>query len=187
MATISILGLYKWNENLFDDMVMPSFEKDGITYTLDRSELVDELLMNLAELECLYADAEVMQEFIRIWSKGRESSWSKMYRVLMEEYDPFINIRRHEHREIIQTPNTISTYEQKVNAWNDIDEPSDKQSSTNRQTGNVKTVEDFTLEGDSAITDAQDVMKKEIEVRSQYNMIDMIVEEFKRQFCLCVY
>ena len=187
MATISILGLYQLNENLFDDMAMPSFEKEGITYTLDRSELIDELLMNLAELECVYPDADKMQEFIRIWSKGREPSWSRMYRVLMEEYDPFINIRRHEHREITQTPNTTTTFKQKVNAWNINAPASDHNESSTSQSGNVTTIDDFTLEGDSAITDAQDVMKKEIEVRLQYNMIDLVVNEFKRQFCLMVY
>ena len=130
--------------------------------------------------------AEKMKEIIGIWSKRREPSWSRMYRVLIEDYDPFVNIRRTEHREITQDRDLKGSYKGKVNGWNST-AAVDRDSSDTTDSGTIKTTEDYTLEGDSAITDAQDVMKKEIEVRKTYNMYDIIIEEFKRRFCLMVY
>lgn len=187
MANISILGLYNWNPTLFDDMVMPSYtDKEGVEFILDRDTMIDSILIELGGLETLFPDAEKMKEIIGIWSRRREPSWSRMYRVLIEDYDPFVNIKRDEKREIIQDRDLKGTYSSKVNGWNSS-EAVDRDSSDSTDTGQIKTTETYHLEGDSAITDAQDVMKKEIEVRKSYNMYDIIIEEFKRRFCLMVY
>lgn len=187
MATISVLGLYNWDPTLFDEMVMPEYtDKNGVHFVLDKDTMIDSILIELGELETLFPDAEKMKEIIGIWSRRREPSWSRMYRVLIEDYDPFVNIRRTEHREITQDRDLKGSYKGKVNGWNST-EPVDRDSSDTSDSGTIKTTEDYTLEGDSAITDAQDVMKKEIEVRKTYNMYDIIIEEFKRRFCLMVY
>lgn len=187
MATISILGLYNWDPTLFDQMAVPSYtNEEGETFTLDRDILVDSILMELGEMETLFPDPDKMKEIIAIWSSRREPSWSRMYRVLIEDYDPFVNIKRDEVREIVQDRNLKGTYQGKVNAWN-TDSSVDRDSSNTTDTGQVKTTEHYHLEGDSAITDAQDVMKKEIEVRKMFNIYDIIIEEFKRRFCLMVY
>lgn len=187
MATISILGLYNWDPTLFDDMTMPSYtDKEGVRFELDRDTLIDSILIELGELETLFPDAEKMKEIIGIWSRRREPSWSRMYRVLIEDYDPFINIRRDETRKITQDRDLKGEYSGRVNAWNSST-PVDRDSSESTDTGKITTTEEYHLEGDSAITDAQDVMKKEIEVRKSYNMYDIIIEEFKRRFCLMVY
>lgn len=187
MATISILGLYNWDSTLFDDMTMPSYtDEHGVTFNLDRDTLIDSILIELGELETLFPDAEKMKEIIGIWSRRREPSWSRMYRVLIEDYDPFINIQRDEERKIIQDRDLKGTYKGKVNGWNST-EPVDRDSADTTDTGKITTTETYHLEGDSAITDAQDILKKEIEVRKSYNMYDIIIEEFKRRFCLMVY
>lgn len=187
MATISIIGLYNWDPTLFDLMVMPSYTNaEDETFTLDRDTMIDSILIELGEMETLFPDSEKMKEIIGIWSKRREPSWSRMYRVLIEDYDPFVNIKRDEVREIVQNRDLKGTYKGKVNGWNSTS-PVDKDSADTTDSGQIKTTEHYHLEGDSAITDAQDVMKKEIEVRKSYNMYDIIIEEFKRRFCLMVY
>ena len=59
--------------------------------------------------------------------------------------------------------------------------------STSKQTGTVTTTETFHVEGDSAITDAQDVLKKEMDVRIRYDLYRLILAEFKERFLLRVY
>ena len=187
MATISILGLYNWDPTIFDDMVMPSYtDKEGTEFKLDRDTMIDSILIELGELETLFPNAEKMKEIIGIWSRRREPSWSRMYRVLIEDYDPFINIKRDELREIKQERDLAGTYSGKVNGWNSSTAV-DRDSSDTTDKGTVTTTEHFHVEGDSAITDAQDVLKKEMEIRKTYNMYEVIIEEFKRRFCLMVY
>ena len=187
MATLSIIALYNWDQTVFDDMVMPSFiDKDDIPHILDRDILINTIMMETGELETLFANAEKMKELLRIWSMRRVSSWSRMYEVLDTKYDPFINIVRDETRTIKQERNLKGTYKGKVNAWNSTD-PVDRDSSETGDTGDITTTENYHLEGDSAITDAQDIMRKEVEARKDYNIYDIITEEFKRRFCIMVY
>ena len=120
----------------------------------------------------------------------RLHTWQKMAGVLYEEYDPFINIKRDEHREITQERNLAGTGQSvnSVSAWNETtftDRGKDVTSTSD--TGTVTTTEDFHVEGDSAITDAQDVAKKEIELRARYDMYQIIKNEFKTRFLLQIY
>lgn len=186
MSTISILGLYNWDNTIFDTMKMPSFTDGDETITLDRDILKSNILMNLGELETVFPDSDAMKQIIGIWSAGRVSTWDRMFRVLATDYDPFINIKRDELREITQERDLSGELKNRVNAWNDT-QAVDRNSSESKDKGTVKTTEHLHIEGDSAITDAQDVLEKEMKVREKYNMYDIITEEFKNRFCVMVY
>lgn len=181
-SRISILGLYKINPNLFSAIQLPE--------DLDRRTFIDNVLMEYAELEVVYPDPDFMEEAIGRWSRMRLPAWNKMARVLYEEYDPFINIKRDEVRTITEERDLTGTGDTtgKVSAWNDegfTDRAKDESVST--QTGTVTTTEHFHVEGDSAITDAQDVLKKEMDVRINYDLYRLILAEFKERFCIMVY
>lgn len=204
-AYISLYGLYQINNNLFTNMSMPQYtyevpdpddpDADPTTVTadyLDKDTFIYNLLLETAELEIVYPDPDFLQEAITQWSAARLHVWERIALVLYEKYDPFINIRRHEVRTISQDRNLASgatnTYNQ--NAWNDSS-TTGVQTNVNvtsgTDTGNVTTTETFDLEGDSAITDAQDVARKEIELRGQYDLMQYMIVDFKKRFCLLVY
>ena len=185
---LSILGLYNYNKNLFDNLVLPS--------QVDKTILVNNILIELAELESVYYDADFMQQAIGFWSQARLPSWEKIANVLYEEYDPFINIKRHEERTITQERDLIGTNNgtttNNVNAWDDnstngVQRDKINADNTSTDKGTITTHEVYDLEGDSAITDAQDVMRKEVVVRTDYNIYQYIIKEFKNRFCLLVY
>lgn len=205
-AKISILGLYTYDPNLFDQLVVPA--------AIDKEDLINEIVFSLAELEVLYADADMMTNAIGIWSRNRLQAWDRLAIVMYEQYDPFINIKRDETRTITQenvnqtrrnerTDSAASytdTTLQQVNAWDTTSmtnrdrstsdgntSQTDSQDGLEQSEGTVTTTEHFHVEGDSAITDAQDVARKEFELRSRYNLIKYIVNEFKQRFCLQIY
>lgn len=186
MSTISILGLYDWDNTIFDTMIMPSFQTEDETITLDRDILKNNILVNLGELETVFPDSDAMKQILQMWSASRVGTWNRMFEVLATKYDPFVNIKRDELREIKQERDLKGSLNNKVNAWNDL-QPVDKNSSDSTDTGTIVTTEHFHVEGDSAITDAQDVLKKEMEVRNAFNIYDIITEEFKQRFCVMVY
>lgn len=175
---LSLLGLYNWDNTIFDGLKLPS--------ELDKEELINNLLMELAELTVLYTDSDFMKKAISSWSSMRLHTWERMAKVLYEYYDPFINIKRDEVRTILQERDLQGTGNTKVNAW-ETETPQDQNSSETTDTGTIKTTETFHVEGDSAITDAQDVLKKELDVRIKYDMYKIIIEEFKNRFCLLIY
>lgn len=179
---LSLLGLYNWDNTIFDSMKIPE--------ALDKDELINNLLMELAELTVLYPDSDFMKRAITSWSGIRLHSWNRIAEVLYEDYEPFINIKRDEVRTILQERDLKGTGQAntKVNAWETTTLQEQNSTDTNStDTGTVKTTETFHVEGDSAITDAQDVLQKEIETRLKYDMYRIIIDEFRQRFCLLIY
>ena len=214
MATMSILGLYQWDNSIFDAMVIPS--------QIDKDTLVMNILDECAELEILYTNPDFMKNAIGYWSLRRYHAWDKLQTVLYENYDPFVNIKRDEIRTIAQTRNLANTTNEtrnlagsnnetrtladttSTNAYDSgtgtVRETIDRTGTDNfsttdtgtrnvtgSDTGTIITTENFHVEGDSAITDAQDVAVKESKLRLEYDLYNIIIDEFKRRFCLLVY
>lgn len=177
---LSILGLYNYDNSLFDNISLPS--------VIDKDTLVNNLLMECAEFELLYTDLDMMKFAIKQWSAKRLHAWERIALVLYEDYDPFINIKRDEERTITQTRDLANNVKTNVNAYDDNSDTGIlRDSALGTDTGTVTTHEKYHLEGDSAITDAQDVARKEIEVRTDFNLYDYIIKDFKDRFCLLVY
>ena len=174
MAMLSILALYNWDNSIFDAMVLPD--------QIDKDVLVQNILLECAELEILYPNPDLMREAIGSWSLKRYHAWDKLQTVLYEDYDPFINIKRDEVRTIEYDPNLTQTIS--TNAFND---GTGTERDQVHQGGRSVTTERFHVEGDSAITDAQDVAVKESKLRLEYDLYKIIIEEFQQRFCLLVY
>ena len=174
MATMSILGLYLWDNTIFDAMVLPD--------QIDKDTLVNNILDECAELEVLYTNPDFIKNAIGYWSLKRYHAWEKLQDVLYEAYDPFVNIKRDEVRTIEYDPNLTQTA-----STNAYDDGIGVQRESVHQGGRSVTTERFHVEGDSAITDAQDVAVKESKLRLEYDLYNIIIEEFKRRFCLLIY
>lgn len=87
-ATMSILGLYQWNNGLFDLMVVP----EGV----DKDTFTDNLIAETCELEVLYPSYEVMKNLIGVWSHKMLPVWEHLYETTQYEYDPIENYNRTE-------------------------------------------------------------------------------------------
>lgn len=89
--TLSVLGLYKFNNHLFDNMILPS----GFTAS-DRETVIGNILAQCAELEILYPDWDFCKEMIGLWSKFRKPEWDRLYKAQLKEYNPIENYNRTE-------------------------------------------------------------------------------------------
>ena len=87
-ATMSLLGLYKINSGLFLELELP----EGIS----KDTVVDNLLMETAELEILYPNPYFMQAAIGTWSSKELPVWKKLYETTVLKYDPISNYDRSE-------------------------------------------------------------------------------------------
>ena len=96
---MSILGLWQWDNNIFDLMQFPSFQ-DGETvheFTQDDKQLlIDNLMSECAELEILYPNPVVMKNMIGLWSGKELPTWNRIYKAALTEYDPIENYHRTE-------------------------------------------------------------------------------------------
>ena len=87
-ATMSVMGLYNWDNTLFELLTIP----EG----LDKDTLVDNLLVELAELEVLYPNPVVMKNLIGVWSDKQLDIWNRLYQTTQYEYNPIENYDRYE-------------------------------------------------------------------------------------------
>lgn len=177
-STMSVLGLYNYDNTLFDDMIIPT--------TLTKQVLVDNLLMELAELEVVYTSAPFMKLAIKQWSTKMIDNWNKEQSALSNNYDPLHNYDRTETVE--ETGNTSGTSgnTNKVTGYNS--------STMQDATSNASTSDvDSTIErnirayGNIGVTTSQQMLESELKLRSNYNIYDLIINDFKNRFCVLVY
>ena len=88
MATLSPLGLYRWDDTIFDLMQIPS--------ALDKPTLIDNLLSETAELEVLYPNPVVFKNLVGVWSAKQIDIWNRLYATTQYEYNPIENYNRYE-------------------------------------------------------------------------------------------
>lgn len=236
---LDIMALYNHDQTLFSAFQVPTSitwvehgpdgdvtHTESIPYT--KQNIIDNILLECAELEVVYPDSDYMKLAIGTWSTKRLYAWQRIADVLYRKYDPFINIKRREWRETVEDRDLAksetrdlagsetrdlagtndSTVTGNVNAFNDSsangvqrDKVTTDQDTTDTgtvdttdtgtvdytDTGTVTTTDDYHIEGDSAIRDAQDIIKLEVQQRLANDLIDIIIEDFKKRFCLMVY
>lgn len=171
--TLSLLGMYRYNEGLFDNIHLPP--------EIDKKVLINNLLAECAELEILYTDPDFLAFMIGEWSAKEVVVWEKLYNTTMFKYDP------------------ISNYDRKE-SWTDIVES--KGNSTEKVAGfnNPKLVESSGADGKSestskheahiygniGVTTSQQMLEEERRV-VQFNVISYIIDSFKSRFCILIY
>ena len=87
-VNLSPLGLYNWDQSIFDMMVIPS--------ALNRDTLIDNLLAETAELEVLYPNPIVFKNLLGVWSNKNLDVWNRLYETTQYEYNPIENYNRYE-------------------------------------------------------------------------------------------
>ncbi len=90
-AELSILGMYNYDTSIFSNMAYPT----GFT-TQDKTDFVDNLLMELAELEVIYPDPVFFKMAVEKWSKKEVVTWDRIYSASLLDYNPIENYDRQE-------------------------------------------------------------------------------------------
>lgn len=84
-GTLSLLGIYKYTGDVLDDLALPDDLEP------DRQTIVDNLLMETAELEILYPDSWFLKQAIGAWSRKQVRIWQELYETTQYEYNPIWN------------------------------------------------------------------------------------------------
>lgn len=82
-AKLSILGLYNLDDSIFDRMVLP----EGIS----AEQVVDDIILECAELELLYPNWDIMELAIYRWSQKSQYKWEKLLATENFDYNPIWN------------------------------------------------------------------------------------------------
>lgn len=85
---VSLIGMFKFNETLFDGMHVPP--------NMHKETLVNNILLDCGELEVLYSDWDFLKFAITQWSEKRGPVWDKLEETFHYDYVPIENYNRNE-------------------------------------------------------------------------------------------
>ena len=172
-ATMSLLGLYQKNNNLFIELELP----EGI----ERDTVVDNLLMETAELEVLFTNPLFMQAAIGTWSSKELPVWQKLYDTTILKYNPIENYDMTEN--LSEDENTTKNLDSEatVNSTTQTDSTSKTHDETDTNNGTNKYVSAYneteftptekTTGNAQTIEDSNNTTESDINVKSKDGLV----------------
>ena len=193
-ATMSLLGLYNWNSTILDGLTAPD--------DVDKSVLINNLLRECAELEILYPQPETLKFFVGEWSKERLPIWNRLAATLKYEYDPISNYDRHEEwtdedeedRREQSSGSSSGEGTTQTAGFNSsgANVPESQTESSAESSGEMQSSASRTNKrhgrayGNIGVTTTQQMIEEERRI-SEFDIVHVIIQEFKKTFCLLIY
>lgn len=205
-ATLSIVGLYNWDDTIFEDMVLP----DGI----DKNEIIEDILFQCAELEIVYPDWGVMKQAIATWSNEELFKWNKIQKLAELEYNPIENYDRMETETINdskattaenttvansadtgknKTTNSVTGYNTSEPVTDTVTDFESENKNSGISTGKGSTQETGNIirnnrtHGNIGVTAPYQMILGDLSVYDSINLYKIIPVDFKLRFCIAVY
>lgn len=185
-ATLSILGLYEYDNTIFDNMVLPE--------DVDSSLAIQSILYECAGLEIMYPDPEWMKALIAVWSAREVVVWERVYKAITAEYNPLENYNRKEtwaDTDIgTASGSSNATSTNKVAGYNDTSFTNHDQNTgtgSSNSSSRLESRHNGTISGNIGVTTSQEMLEQELSVSSKTDIYSYIVSSFKNRFCLMVY
>lgn len=204
-AKLTLIGLYNNDNTLFDSLTLPT----GI----DKSLLVNNILLRSGDFEVLYADPDFLKPAIGLWGQKWSRTFEKWQKALAVEYDPLYNYDRREEWVTAEDEGTVTTGKSmdvgstdvgttsndNVSAYNNNTLVPDKQNiltsgsntvgntemenTSDRDRNEVRTGRAY---GNIGVTTSQQMLQAELDVAS-WNLYEHITDIFLSEFIIPVF
>ena len=187
---ISILGLYNFDNTLFDNLTMPVviIDPDNLPnpfYTPNKEVLVNLILEKSADFPALYPDVDFMKFMIGVWSTNTAYMKQTLWNTLNAKFNPIENYDR--HSQITRTANSTSggTVTGSQTAFNsDTFKDTGKTTSSESASGG-ESVTDYT-HGNIGVRSGQELVAQSREM-GMFKWYDIISDDFINKFCVQIY
>lgn len=177
-ATMSLLGLYNWDDSILDGLSVP----DGV----DKGVLINNLLRECAELEVLYPQPDALKFFVGEWAKERLPVWERLAATLSYEYDPISNYDRREEWTDESSGSAEGTSENQTAGFNNTSANVPDSRNTASSSASGKNKRTGRAYGNIGVTTTQQMIEEERRI-SEFDIDHVIIQEFKKTFCLLIY
>lgn len=184
MNLINLTWLYGVDA-IFKDVPFP---KD-----IERDVCINTILDISGELEPLYPELELLNaKIINLFSKNQHK-YERMIQSLFDEYEIFYNTNRYEEttetRDGANAERPSVTVENRVSAFDSSEyQPSDQ--TTTRGNSDSEYEENYTrtnhVYGSIGVITSADLARKEILLHQEFNIYDIIAEDFRDSLMLSV-
>lgn len=199
-ATLSLQGLYNYDNELFSGLSVPEGAR--------RQVIINNLLIETWDFEVLYPDPTAMKQAIADWSALRLPVWNELQKTLEYEYNPIDNYDRTitmttdrdydpatTLREVTSGGDTVNEFTAGFNstqasAVTPRGKTTSELGSTNMRTAGGHDDETTTvtgrIRGNIGVTTTQEMIQKQRDI-VDFSLERYIIDDFKRRFCLLIY
>lgn len=186
IAKITLIGMMDYLDLTNDDLFAYMYVPAGV----DKPTLIGSIVMKGGEFPMLWANPYFVQKMIEVWSTKMKPTFDRWVRTLTEEYDPLHNYDRHE--EYTDRENTegssSGTNTRKVTGYDsDALRTNDQTSDESSGVTDRELTHEAHLYGNIGVTTSATMLTEEINVRKEFNIYDLIAEEFCNEFCVRVW
>lgn len=191
MYKISLLGLYTYDNTIFDQLYIPAVfppimdDNPHHYYTPNKDTLVNLILEKSADFPALYPDCDFMKFMCGVWSKNCEYMMCTLWETMNAKFNPIENYDR--HSKITRKANSSAggTVTGSQTAFNS-DTFKDTGKSTSSQTSSGgETVEDYT-HGNIGVRSGQELVEQSREM-ALFKWYDIVSDDFISKFCVQLY
>lgn len=210
---LTVSGLLDWDETVLDGLNncinyvdLEVYDNDiykyynGFIGELSRQKVVLECGM----LEAIHQDPDIFKNAVSTWVALNRARWTSLYKTTLYKYDAIYNYDRkeeweetdeeHENQNGEGSNNGNNTSTRNVGAYNnamqktgeDVSEGSSSYNATGSKESNKTRKHSARMYGNIGVTTTQEMIEAERRVVC-FDICDVIVREFRSQFCIAVY
>lgn len=189
MYKISILGLYQYNDRLFDKLTFPPISNPTDTplaFTQpDKETLIALILEKSADFPALYPDWDFMNYMIGVWAKNCSYMMEKLWIQQFFRYNPIHNYDR--KGTVTRTTNASSggTVVGAQTAFNSDAFKDTGKSTTQDSAQGTETVTE-NLSGNIGVMSTQEMLTRERDI-AMFKWYDIMSDDFINKFCVQIY
>lgn len=203
-SKITLRGMYIYYDNMGGDL----FEKLTLPEGISKNVVVDTILLNGGDYECLYGNPEFMHDSIENWSAKWEHTLTRWVNALSKDYEPLWNYDRKESdrrepnitnkrtADLTDTNGGTITEEHTRSAFDSSGyQPSDKDTTTPQNTLKTTGTDTYTETGKESwerwhrgnigVMSSQDLLKQELDI-SVWSLYDSIARLFLTEYVIPV-
>lgn len=193
-ATLNDLMIL-WDEDLFDDITLPT--------GMDKTTVVNQIMLDNGLLEVVYPEHDLLKGLIKAHFLARQLDYQRLWDAVSQTYNPLYNLdrkntltektERTENTTGNTTSNATQSTEQKVSAFDSSTyQPSEQMSgnttdttdaTTDSQGQDVHTLESHE-EGSIGVITPQDMLRREFDIRKDWNIYKFISMDFRDHFMI---
>ena len=189
-ATLSVLGLYNFDNTIFDDWTLPQ--------SVNLETLKTLIFQECAELCSTLPNPELFKRATAAWTRRKQKGWLRALAAMDAEYNPIHNFDRNEEYTDAETgssgtdTSSRGTTTNQVAGFNSSSYGPESQQSMN-QSGESDTTFGRELEhsahlyGNIGVTTSQQMVTAEMELSGKLDIYQVIADDFKREFTLLIY
>lgn len=185
-ATLNDL-MHLWDGDLFDDITLP--------IGMDKTTVVNQIMLDNGLLEVIYPEHNLLKGLIKAHFLARQLDYQRLWDAVSQTYNPLYNLDRKntltEKTERTDSANgsTATSNENRVSAFDSSTyQPSEEltgstNSNTESQGQDVHTLESHE-EGSIGVITPQDMLRREFDIRKDWNIYRFISMDFRDNFMI---